>query len=588
MKRYASRGVLQSFVFILPLLAIVLWSSLVTVRNTVGSPTGRHKLIEQQSLIFPRADYAALAQQQHQIGADFATYYSAHQGAQWLGNAITPELPSATGQMQLFQGGELTITNLPHAPVIVGDVVPTLIQAGAEVQVASPVSTLTYAALRSQTGDQSLVTSPWWWHVNDDPATNGIFVPQAANVDHLGHYIPALFAAYLTKFSPAWPTLLGQPVTEALAGTIWLNNEPHRIVVQAFERTVLYLDRDDGDIPHVQMQLVGADYLAIFGPPALNGTNGRPVWATGTTTAVYPAPDLGQPFANFLANFPATLTGDSVWLGGVLWYQIGWKTLTTQKTGWVRADSLSFLPPPAELAMADLGALSPRLGAYVQGLGDDASVAVYVPDQKVYYEYNPRQQAKMASTFKVPILLTLLSQVEAQGRSLTSDEMALAQTMIENSDNDAATALYQEINYNIGINQFMYQANISGLEINGDAFGDSVITPTAMTQLLNALWFGKILTASDRTYALGLMENVRGDEQMGVGQTAPKGAQVAMKDGWITDDDGTWITNSVGIVNVNGHVYIIAVYVHNHADINDGWKVVNTISGDVAQALISS
>lgn len=589
MKRYVSRSVLQSIVFVLPLLAVVLWSSLVTVRNSVVAPAVRPKQIASQSLIFPRADYAALAQQHHAVGSDFATFYAGNQGKQWLGDAITPELPTATGQLQVYQGGELTIANTLHAPVLSVAVVPTLIQAGAEETLASDVSTLTYAALQSLSGDQSLVEPPWWWHDGDDPATNGVFIPQDATTDAgLGHYVPALFATYLTKLSSTWPTLVGQPVTEAQAGTIWLNELPHRIVAQAFDRAVLYLDRDASDTPQVTLQHVGADYLAIFGPPALNGTNGRPVWATGAPTAVYPAPDLGKPFANFFANFPATLTGDSVWLGGVLWYQIGWKTLTTQNTGWVSADSLSFLPPPAGVATADLGALSPRLGAYVQGLGDDAAVAVYVPDQQAYFIYNPNQQAKMASTFKVPILLTLLSQVEAQGRTLTGDEMALAQNMIENSDNDAATALYQEINYNIGIIQFMDQADIAGLAINGDAFGDSVITPTAMTQLLTALWSGRILSAPDRTYALGLMEHVRGDEQMGVGQTAPTGALVAMKDGWITDDDGTWITNSVGIVSVNGHTYMISVYVHNHADINAGWQVVNAISGDVAHALTGS
>ena len=50
-----------------------------------------------------------------------------------------------------------------------------------------------------------------------------------------------------------------------------------------------------------------------------------------------------------------------------------------------------------------------------------------------------------ASLVKVPILLTLLRQATEEGRELTEEEEYLAALMIEYSDNDATTALYESV-----------------------------------------------------------------------------------------------------------------------------------------------
>lgn len=579
----ASRISVYPLLLCVPVLLVVLGVAVMAPSLHVTAVVKKTPTPQAAPRIFPRADFVALTHQQHDIGSDFAAFYHAHQGATWLGAAITTELPINAGQEQFFQGGVLradsggTVNALPIATTLIG--------AGAEIPLAAPTATLNYAALAPATGAANLTTAPWWWRADGDPAVVGDFVGQGTRQHQvIGYYIPALFAAFLTQLGD-WQALVGAPITEATSSTAWIDGAAHHIVAQAFARVVLLYDRDAPGAAHVTTQPGGADYLAIYGPPPLNGADGRSAWTVGASTAILAGPGSGTPIATFYTPVAVTLAGDSVWFGGVLWYHIVWKNLTTQQDGWLTADQVSFTAPPnAGPQIADLAALTPQLGAFAQQQGNSAAVAVYVPDLNRYYVYNQDAPMVMASTFKVPILLTLLSQAEGQGRGLTGDEQAAAQSMIENSDNDAATTLYAEIGYNTGIDQFMASAGLA-LTVNTAGFGDSTITPLAMTQLLDDLRAGRFLSPADRQYALSLLGNVAPGQQMGVGAAAPAGAGVAMKDGWIGENSG-WVTDSVGIVTANGHSYVIAVYVAGHANIGDGWNVVNTICHDVSVALL--
>jgi beta-lactamase class A len=188
---------------------------------------------------------------------------------------------------------------------------------------------------------------------------------------------------------------------------------------------------------------------------------------------------------------------------------------------------------------------------------------------------------------KVPIMLTFLDMAEQQGREPTDDEMGLLTSMIENSDNDAASALYYgEIGGATGVARYLHKIGITGLDPDPDAWGYSLITPMAMVNLLTLLYQGQILTAHDRQIALDLMENVEGDQQMGVGDTAPEGATVAMKDGWVPGPDGLWAMNSSGIVTVGQQTYIIAVYTQDQSSLDDEQASIEDLCGTVASLLV--
>ncbi|GAC1693410.1 MAG: hypothetical protein NVS9B9_15700 [Ktedonobacteraceae bacterium] len=130
--------------------------------------------------------------------------------------------------------------------------------------------------------------------------------------------------------------------------------------------------------------------------------------------------------------------------------------------------------------------------------------------------------------------------------------------MIENSNNNSASELY----FNIiggaaGVTRFMQRIGVTGLWANPRAWGYSLIFPSTMVQLLTRLYLGSILTAHDRNLALYFMEHVQADQRVGVGDTAPRGATVALKDGWVTGPDGLWVMNSSGIVILGREIYVL-------------------------------
>lgn len=317
--------------------------------------------------------------------------------------------------------------------------------------------------------------------------------------------------------------------------------------------------------------------------PPTPSQQGRKAWASGNPTTVWSNPrGTGNPYAHLDAGFALTLTGQIVTNSAATWYQVTWQNYVKSARGWVQQGDLSFTAPAGSPPqMADLAALSPQLATDTQAQGGNVGVSIYAPNLNRYYGANDGQGFEMASTFKVPILLALLRQDEANNQPISASDQSLASAMIEASDNDAATTLYQEIDYNNGVNRLMASLGIGGLTVNTASFGYSTVTPSAMTQLLTALNAGSFLNAADRQYALSLMSNVDSDEQFGIGTTAPQGAQYAMKDGWIQDDDGSWVDASVGIVTINGHTAIIAVYTQKSASEDAGWKVVNTLCGDI-------
>jgi hypothetical protein len=191
----------------------------------------------------------------------------------------------------------------------------------------------------------------------------------------------------------------------------------------------------------------------------------------------------------------------------------------------------------------------------------------------------------MASSAKVPIMLTYLAWTESQGREPNADELSLLTTMIENSDNASAQTLYETLGYDAPIAAFLHSVGIHDWAPNGNGWGWSTLSPLSMVRLLTLLHDGKILNARDRQLALNLMENIEPDEQVGVGDTAPRGAVVAMKDGWVPGPDGLWVVNSSGIVTLGGETYIVAVYSQHLGDLGTGWAIARQVCATVAAAL---
>ena len=238
--------------------------------------------------------------------------------------------------------------------------------------------------------------------------------------------------------------------------------------------------------------------------------------------------------------------------------------------------------------------LGPAVQTYLAGRSGTVRVAVYdlATGQEWTLGDGPAQAE--ASIVKVDILETLLSQ---RPNGLASGDQALAQQMIEDSDNDAATSLWDEVGGATGIGAYDTQAGLTQttpsacVECAGFPWpGWGLTTTTAADQialLRRLVEPGGPLTSAQRRYALSLMEGVTADQAWGVSGGVPAGVTVALKNGWLPLDDANtdWQINSIGWVSGGGRDYLLAMLSTGNPDEQYGIDTLNSVGSMVWGAM---
>ncbi|MDC2952613.1 serine hydrolase [Streptomyces heilongjiangensis] len=181
-----------------------------------------------------------------------------------------------------------------------------------------------------------------------------------------------------------------------------------------------------------------------------------------------------------------------------------------------------------------------------------------------------------ASIVKVDILAALLLRAQDADRALTAREMAYAATMIRDSDNTAATALWESIGRAEGLDAANERFGLTRTE-GGDGLYWGLTRTTAADQLvLLGQVFGdddeSELSAASRTYVRRLMGQIAAGQDWGVSAAAADGsagsstgAGFALKNGWLPRTaTGLWVINSVGRVTVDGRDRLVAVVSHGN------------------------
>jgi beta-lactamase class A len=236
------------------------------------------------------------------------------------------------------------------------------------------------------------------------------------------------------------------------------------------------------------------------------------------------------------------------------------------------------------ITKAPLDALSPDLAAYVAAQNGDMAVVVYDLTRNHYYSANETTPFVLASSAKVYIMVAYLDWVEGQGRAPKSDEIDSLTRMIENSTNDDAQLLYDRVGFDAGLRRFLQKIGITDYVSCPDGWGCAQLPPAAMAQILALLEEGLVLNAADRHLALDLLSHVEADQRWGIGDTAPPGATVYMKDGWLPyPTPGIWNLNSSGIVSTGSETYVLVVYTQNQPALD--WSKVQYVARTVAQLL---
>jgi beta-lactamase class A len=232
---------------------------------------------------------------------------------------------------------------------------------------------------------------------------------------------------------------------------------------------------------------------------------------------------------------------------------------------------------------------SATIDDYLQGQDSDINAAVYDLRTGQLSLYRPGALEYTASIVKVDILATLLHQTEQQGTGLSDEEQDLATTMIENSDDDAATDLWSDIGQQTGLAAFDSLVPMADTVPGTDGhWGGTTTTGADQISLLRQLVQPSgLLEGSAQSFELGLMENVESDQAWGVSAGVPAGVTVALKNGWLPlEDDGDWQVNSIGWIDGDGRDYLIAVLTKNNDTEGDGIATVEGLSPLVWNALV--
>jgi len=176
-----------------------------------------------------------------------------------------------------------------------------------------------------------------------------------------------------------------------------------------------------------------------------------------------------------------------------------------------------------------------------------------------------------ASVVKLDVLETLLAERASDHARLSASDLMLTRQMIEDSNNDAATSLWNEVGGPTKIRSFNIAAGLADTSPSScvdcagfpwPGWGLSMTTPTDQLALLRELIKpSALLTSAERGYALSLMENVIPSQRWGVSGGVPPQVTVALKNGWLPLDvsNTDWQVNSVGWVSGQGRDYLMAV-----------------------------
>ena len=234
--------------------------------------------------------------------------------------------------------------------------------------------------------------------------------------------------------------------------------------------------------------------------------------------------------------------------------------------------------PTAHAALA--AKLSKDIAAALRGRGGHIAIRVEDVRTGVECRYNEGSRSHSASVVKATILAALLYWRQRTHTSLTTAEKDDAYTMITQSDNCAASALWNDVGHT-RLQQFVNAASMTETQLNPDGYwGLSNITARDELQLMRLLTeHNSVLSDSSRGYELSLMNHVIPSERWGVPTGAPSGStvHVYVKNGWL-NDPVLWVINSIGAVEGDGRDYKMAILTYDNNGEQSGINTVDAIA----------
>jgi beta-lactamase class A len=304
----------------------------------------------------------------------------------------------------------------------------------------------------------------------------------------------------------------------------------------------------------------------------------RAAWALGVGAAV-----VAAGVTAVVAGVPSASAARPAGRSATAWARSGRAEATGTATALPAADTRvreGICTAPAEYK-ALAARLSADIRAALSGRTGHRAVTVYDTVTKVSCYSGQDRHFDSASIVKAIILGALLRWHQETGAPLSSWEKSEATLMITQSDNDAATALWNEVGMT-RLQQFLDLAKMDQTELGQDGYwGLTEVTAHDEMLLLELLTLrNSVLTKSSRSYELGLMSRVISGQRWGTPAGAPGTVTVHVKNGWLPDDDG-WHVNSIGAFTGKDRNYLMAVLTDDSPTEDYG---IDTVEG-VAEAV---
>ena len=210
-------------------------------------------------------------------------------------------------------------------------------------------------------------------------------------------------------------------------------------------------------------------------------------------------------------------------------------------------------------------------------------IAVYSPKTQQVYQYSKDPSGTpyyTASSVKVSILTQVLHERDQGNLTFDDNDMANATTMMQNSDNAAATFLldsrlggYQNLN-----TLFSNLKMTNTQDMAAGHWGHTQTTAADQVKLLRMIYYQKdYLSKESRQTVQQLMGTVSTEQTWGISSGASK---YQLKNGWLSEADNSWIVDSIGHVysKQDPQGYVIAIYTNGNADLNPGISLVEKLA----------
>jgi beta-lactamase class A len=230
---------------------------------------------------------------------------------------------------------------------------------------------------------------------------------------------------------------------------------------------------------------------------------------------------------------------------------------------------------------------SSPLRDYLAHRAGNVTAAVYDVNTGTTYLYRPHVREHTASIVKVDILATLLHQAQVRGAGLSPAQQALAVPMIEQSDNGAAEALWEQAGRAAAVRAFDQGAGIDDTTPNVAGYwGLTWTTARDQVDLLRDVMLpNQLLNLAARRYEYELMRHVIPGQRWGISAGVGGGAMVAIKNGWLPLTPTDWQVNSIGSVAGSGRRYLLAVLTKENPTEDYGIATIEHIAAAAWQTL---